>query len=88
MGNGCTSGHGLCGMPRFSVRSFVAVAVFLTTAIGISTLRYYESLGPFSSDALNPVFNYDHMVSANLCIAIGVCLPIIGAWGKIKKDQK
>ena len=48
LSNGCTSGHGLCGMPRLSIRSFVAVAIFLTSAIGISTLRLYLTLGPFS----------------------------------------
>lgn len=29
LGSGCTSGHGVCGMARFSVRSFVAVGTFL-----------------------------------------------------------
>ncbi len=29
LGSGCTSGHGVCGMARFSARSFVAVATFL-----------------------------------------------------------
>ena len=32
-GNGCTSGHGVCGMARLSTRSFVATGVFMTTAI-------------------------------------------------------
>ena len=32
-GNGCTSGHGICGLSRFSLRSAIAVAVFMTTAI-------------------------------------------------------
>jgi uncharacterized protein len=32
-GNGCTSGHGVCGLSRLSVRSLVAVAVFMATAI-------------------------------------------------------
>jgi uncharacterized protein len=32
-GNGCTSGHGICGLSRLSTRSFVAVAVFMATAI-------------------------------------------------------
>lgn len=32
-GGGCTSGHGVCGLSRFSRRSFVATAVFMTTAI-------------------------------------------------------
>jgi len=31
--NGCTSGHGVCGLARFSLRSFVATATFLLTGI-------------------------------------------------------
>jgi uncharacterized protein len=31
-GNGCTSGHGVCGLSRLSGRSMAAVATFMTTA--------------------------------------------------------
>ena len=31
--NGCTSGHGVCGLARFSVRSLVATGTFLLVAI-------------------------------------------------------
>lgn len=31
MGNGCTSGHGVCGIPRGSPRSLVATATFMAT---------------------------------------------------------
>ena len=33
MGNGCTSGHGVCGIGRLSTRSFAAVATFMAAAI-------------------------------------------------------
>lgn len=33
MGNGCTSGHGVCGIGRLSFRSLVAVLTFMTTAV-------------------------------------------------------
>jgi uncharacterized membrane protein YedE/YeeE len=33
-GNGCTSGHGVCGMGRLSRRSIVATSVFLATGAG------------------------------------------------------
>lgn len=33
IGNGCTSGHGVCGLARLSLRSLVAVLVFFGTAI-------------------------------------------------------
>lgn len=33
LGAGCTSGHGICGLARLSVRSMVSVAVFMFFAI-------------------------------------------------------
>lgn len=33
MGNGCTSGHGVCGLGRLSVRSLAAVVTFVVTAM-------------------------------------------------------
>jgi uncharacterized membrane protein YedE/YeeE len=33
MGGGCTSGHGVCGLGRFSLRSLVAVMVFMATGM-------------------------------------------------------
>ena len=33
MGNGCTSGHGVCGLGRLSGRSLVAVLVFMAAAM-------------------------------------------------------
>jgi uncharacterized membrane protein YedE/YeeE len=32
LGKGCTSGHGVCGIARFSPRSIAATAVFMVTA--------------------------------------------------------
>jgi uncharacterized membrane protein YedE/YeeE len=34
-GNGCTSGHGVCGLSRLSIRSFVATLIFMVTAFVI-----------------------------------------------------
>jgi uncharacterized membrane protein YedE/YeeE len=33
IGNGCTSGHGVCGIARFSKRSFANVGIFFAVAI-------------------------------------------------------
>lgn len=32
LGSGCTSGHGVCGLANLSVRSLVAVLIFMATA--------------------------------------------------------
>ncbi|CDW76784.1 UNKNOWN [Stylonychia lemnae] len=42
MANGCTSGHGVCGLPRLSFRSITATVVFLLTAVIIATFRSYN----------------------------------------------
>jgi hypothetical protein len=33
LGNGCTSGHGVCGISRLSPRSLVATGTFMATGI-------------------------------------------------------
>lgn len=38
LGKGCTSGHGVCGLGRLSMRSLVATLVFLSVAILTTTV--------------------------------------------------
>jgi uncharacterized protein len=38
LGNGCTSGHGICGIARLSPRSIVATMVFMAAAIVVVAL--------------------------------------------------
>jgi uncharacterized protein len=42
IGNGCTSGHGVCGIARLSKRSIVATCVFMATgALIVATLNAF-----------------------------------------------
>jgi hypothetical protein len=43
LGSGCTSGHGICGLARFSTRSLVATVLFMVTAI--ATVAVLRALG-------------------------------------------
>ena len=43
MGNGCTSGHGVCGVSRLSKRSIVATLTFMAT--GIATVAAINAAG-------------------------------------------
>ena len=57
----------------------MAVAVFLLTAIGFSTLIAYVGLGPFYNDpALSPTINYNHTASAIAFLVIGLLFPVAG----------
>jgi uncharacterized protein len=38
MANGCTSGHGICGLSRGSIRSLIATVTFMATAIATVAL--------------------------------------------------
>lgn len=44
LGNGCTSGHGVCGIPRRSPRSLTAVLTFMTTGALTAYLSRETSL--------------------------------------------
>ena len=40
LGSGCTSGHGVCGLSRFSLRSLISVITFMVVgAITVALLR-------------------------------------------------
>lgn len=43
LGNGCTSGHGICGLSRLSVRSLAAVLSFMVS--GAVTVFLFRTLG-------------------------------------------
>jgi hypothetical protein len=44
LGSGCTSGHGVCGLSRFSARSWVATAVFTATgALTVYVLNHLQA---------------------------------------------
>lgn len=45
MGSGCTSGHGVCGMSRLSIRSILATVTFI--AAGILGVSLFRALGVF-----------------------------------------
>ena len=45
LGGGCTSGHGICGIARFSVRSIMATGIFMLTAIIVVALTRHVFAG-------------------------------------------
>ncbi|ELX8378535.1 YeeE/YedE family protein [Providencia vermicola] len=46
MGSGCTSGHGICGMARFSRRSIVAVVTFMVVAFAtVALINFFDLRG-------------------------------------------
>ena len=47
MGSGCTSGHGICGLPRRSARSLVAVCTFMATGAISSYLSRNTELAQY-----------------------------------------
>lgn len=46
LGNGCTSGHGVCGLSRFSKRSLVATMTFMATGgMTVFVIRHLLGVG-------------------------------------------
>lgn len=49
LGGGCTSGHGVCGLARLSIRSIVATLTFMFTAgVTVFIVRHVLSAGGLS----------------------------------------
>ena len=45
LGGGCTSGHGVCGLSRFSWRSLVATLIFMATGAAAATIVRLAAAG-------------------------------------------
>ena len=45
IGNGCTSGHGVCGLSRLSIRSLAATLTFMATGVLAATIARLLSGG-------------------------------------------
>lgn len=55
LGNGCTSGHGICGLARFSKRSFTNVLSFMATGIVTTCLLSSIQDNPLRTTEPNPI---------------------------------
>ena len=73
MGCGCTSGHGISGLPRGSLRALVAVSTFMAVAV-VSAIctRHLQDKGVFPE--VGSVMNLPHWDH----IYVVVFLPVIG----------
>ncbi|KAF7968090.1 hypothetical protein HWV62_32041 [Athelia sp. TMB] len=49
LGSGCTSGHMICGLARFSPRSLVATATFFSTAVLTARFAYTDAAPPIAA---------------------------------------
>lgn len=58
LGNGCTSGHGVCGLPRLSVRSIVFIGFFMASAFLTANLRHHYPFWTESEPLLSDLFDY------------------------------
>ncbi|KAL4478441.1 hypothetical protein ABPG74_006676 [Tetrahymena malaccensis] len=75
MANGCTSGHGVCGLPRFSKRSWCSILLFLVSGFLMFTFRYYV---PFLEDSQVDITQYlDYQIFAFIILAISSLIVIV-----------
>lgn len=77
LGNGCTTGHGICGMARLSFRSLAAVLAFMTTGIlsatGCSSTCPFH---PYLRDSYDAVGKH---LPTNTTITIGTVIASLAA---------
>ena len=70
LGNGCTSGHGICGISSFRIRSLVATCTFLTTGVITAVVANTSSYQPYFENILP----YD---AAFGCLGVALALLVV-----------
>ena len=92
LGNGCTSGHGLCGLSRFSRRSLVAVPIFMVSAIVTATISAFIRGQSCHVDVPAPATMIEPRIVYVTLATIGVLMlalvPTLWHWSIVKKAQK
>lgn len=75
LGNGCTTGHGICGMARLSKRSITAVVTFMAAAISAANVVAPDNKAFASGTAF---LRTDKMPELfNRWIGFGVTMPLV-----------
>ena len=82
MGNGCTSGHGICGNSRFSVRSMAYTATFMAAGAAAATLfdtnaalgvnSAHSALNDLVTPAADVMTKYAGIVAASAAAFLGI----------------
>ena len=80
LGNGCTSGHGLCGLSRLSFRSVVSVPTFMASAVCTSVLVNCDWKKPTSNTKLSFLWPPSNPTVEVLQLALTLALSLAGPW--------
>lgn len=71
IGNGCTSGHGVCGISDLRFRSLIATCVFMSFGIGTAVLATTASYLPtFSNNSSYSSGGYSTLVFIGICVLL------------------
>ena len=88
LGNGCTSGHGICGLARFSKRSLVAVLTFMGTAMATTFLTMPDSPVSTFEFLRAPPSQPSFFLQAGSVVTMGLStLALFSLFGKKSKDE-
>jgi uncharacterized membrane protein YedE/YeeE len=83
LGHGCTSGHGVCGIARLSVRSLTSVATFLITAMVTATFVHsHPSVFPHAHvSSLQSLYHIVVPGATTVVVLSALLLILLGTWG-------
>jgi uncharacterized membrane protein YedE/YeeE/predicted outer membrane lipoprotein len=79
LGSGCTSGHGVCGLPRFSQRSLVASMSFFATGVATQTvIQANERIRNMVTPGEEHLSQLDQVIAKISDLDLGTSVPIVG----------
>jgi sulfur dioxygenase len=90
LGNGCTSGHGLAGLSRLSLRSLVATPTFMAAAALTASAKSSFAVGavaPFVGASAEQLAAYGWVALGLAVLAIPMVVMLVGHGKGINKGQ-
>lgn len=88
LGNGCTSGHGLSGISRFSKRSLVAVPIFFGVALLTANFLNASIIELDQTQAVYVTSDYNVSFFAGMCIGFSLAFLVFSGVFYIKSAMK
>lgn len=77
VGNGCTSGHGVCGLARLSPRSFVAVGVFIGCGVAVATFKHYIPFLDNDTDFGDGYYDVFRVIASVAIVAVAIVTVVL-----------
>lgn len=87
LGNGCTSGHGICGLARLSKRSFAAVCTFMATGLFTASMLPKDNQILYTNERYESFYPSESTKQVNLAVNMALAFATLCLFRKRTSEK-